>query len=204
MLKIKNKYATGNNETQSNKGKKNAGTKYVQELLGIKNIKDNTISIAEDLDAKTVTNKYYIRVNPKNISILQDASLHAIIDDLKKIINMSDSLELLVVDKTERVDDNKNFLKELIDRKENPLYKELLQRDLESLNKEFSKGASREFYFVVPYKKQQEKEILMQFERAVEINNFEVLKTVENDIKNMLQVYLERNFTGIVVKDNDL
>lgn len=208
MLKIKNKNTHKEdvqNKKSSGKKIKNKETKYVQELLGIKEIKDNTISVSRDnTDTDKLLTKYYIRVNPKNINILQDNVLLGLVDNLKKILNTSDNVEVLVVDKTERVDDNKNYLKELIDRKENPVYKELLQKDLDSLNEEFSRSASREFYFIVPYKNKREIELIKQFEGAIGNNSFEVLKTTEHDTKNMLQVYLERNFTNIVVKEDQL
>lgn len=208
MLKIKNKNAH-KQDIQGTKaaGKKikNKEAKYVQELLGIKEIKDNTISVSVDnTDTEKLLTKYYIRVNPKNINILQDNVLIGLIDNLKKILNTADNVEVLVVDKTERVDDNKDYLKELIDRKENPVYKELLQRDLDALNEEFSRSASRDFYFIVPYKNKREVEAIRQMEGAIENNSFEVLKTTQSDIKNMLQVYFERNFTNVVVKEDEL
>lgn len=208
MLKIKNKNAHRQSvhETgSSNKKLKSKGQKYVQELLGIKEIKDNTISVSVDnTDTEKLEKKYYIRVNPKNINILQINILLGLINNIKNILNSVNDIEVLAVDKTERVDDNKKYLQELIDRKENPVYKELLEGDLDSLNKEFSRSASREFYFIIPYKDERELEVLKQLEGAIENNQFEVLKTTSSDIKNMLQVYLERNFTNIVVKEDEL
>lgn len=202
MIKIRNK--NSNRKATNNKKTKNKGTKYVQELLGIKDIINNTVLLAEDnKDSENSQKKYYIRVNPKNVNILQDDVLFGLIDNLKKVLNTSDDVETLVVDKTERVDDNKDYIKELIEKEEKPLYKELLRQDLYSLYDEFSKSASREFYFIIPYKSEREIEVLKQFEGALENNSFEVINTNQNDIKNMLQVYFERNFTNIVVAEDE-
>ncbi len=209
MLKIKNKNNVNRIDSDRARRKKNKGSgeKYVQELLGIKGVKDNTIMVSvenTDTTASETQNKYYIRVNPKNINILPNATLEGLIDSFKKILISGDKIEFLVVDKTERIEDNKEYLKELIEETQNPICKELLRQDLYEIYKEFSKSASREFYFVIPYKNEREIELIKQFEGAIENNGFEVVKTSKNDIKNMLQVYFERNFNSEIIEDDTL
>ena len=117
MLKIKNKNNVNRIDSDRARRKKNKGSgeKYVQELLGIKGVKDNTIMVSvenTDTTASETQNKYYIRVNPKNINILPNATLEGLIDSFKKILISGDKIEFLVVDKTERIEDNKEYLKE--------------------------------------------------------------------------------------------
>lgn len=194
MFVIKPKTYNGNENTNINLSKKSKNDiKMVQEILGIKEFEENTIN-----------KKYYIRINPKNISILTNAILLGIIDNFKKVLSMTNKTELLVVDKTERLEDNKEYLKELRDRKENRIERELLSQDIEELGKTFSKSSSREFYLIFPYRDNKEEDIIKQLERTIETQGFEVLKTQKYDLKNMLQVYFERNFSNQVVKDFDI
>lgn len=178
--------------------------KFAQEILGIKEINDNSVTVGSTTDEDSTTLKYYIRLNPKNINIMMPNVLFGLIDNLKRVLNISLDTEILVVDKTERVDDNKDFLKELIERNNNPVFKEILRKDLNNLNKEFSRSSSREFYIILPYKNVREHEQSTQMERSIEMNGFDVIETKKDDIKNMLQVYLERNFSNVVLNDYDI
>lgn len=192
VIKKKSNINDENNNIECKRKSKN-DIKIVQEILDIKEFEENTIN-----------KKYYIRINPKNISILTNAVLLGIIDNFKKVLNMGSRVELLVVDKTERLEDNKEYLKDLRDRKENRIERELLSQDIEELDRTFSKSSSREFYLIFPYRDNKEEEIIKQLERTIETQGFEVLRTQRYDLKNMLQVYFERNFSNQVVKDFDI
>lgn len=203
IFKIKNRHNKSksenlnNNELETKNKSKNSGEKLVQELLQVENIEDNEICSGG-------MKRYFIRVKPKNINILMDNILLGLIGNFKKILNVNQQIQVLVVDKTQRLDANKNFLKELIDKKESVIFKEILEKDLDNLNKISSKGASREFYFIVPFKTGKEKERIEQMKHTIENQGFEVLDCSKNDLKSMLQVYLERNFTNQIVKDFDI
>ena len=203
IFKIKNRHNksksenSNNNELETKNKSKNSGEKLVQELLQVENIEDNEICSGG-------MKKYFIRVKPKNINILMDNILLGLIGNFKKILNVNQQIQVLVVDKTQRLDANKNFLKELISKKESVLFKEILEKDLDNLNKISSKGASREFYFIVPFKTVKEKERIEQMKHTIENQGFEVLDCSKNDLKSMFQVYLERNFTNQIVKDYDI
>ena len=201
MLKIKPKNFNGqqNNNSKKENKKNNRSSKTVQELLGIKSIEGNVIKTVQG-------NKYFIRIAPKNINILPDNMLLNIINNLKEICNMSEDIEFLAVDKVERMEDNKNFINELLDEERDPVYMELLENDLEYFQRlETSNGASREFYIIIPFKDyDKNKQLFRDIEHALETKGFNILNCNKNIIKNMLQVYLERNFSGEVVRDFDL
>ncbi len=197
IFKIQKK--DGNIKVQNSKTKQQA-SRTVQELLDIHGIEDNII---------TNTNyfKYYIRIVPKNINILTNEFLLNEILNLKAVLNIIDSIEILVVDKVERLEDNKNYITDLINESADEVTKMLLERDLESLKQlESEKGSSREFYIIVPFKidDAQSKQTVINIQQVLEDRGFTVLSCDKKVLKNMLQVYLERNFSGEVIKDFDI
>lgn len=197
FLKIQKK--DGNIKMQNSKTKQQASI-TVQELLDIQGIENNII---------TNTNgcKYYIRIAPKNINILTDEFLLDEILNLKSILNIIDNIEILVVDKVERLEDNKIYLNNLISESIDEVTKILLQRDLENLKQlENEKSSSREFYIIVPFKieNMQSKQTVINIEQVLNEKGFTVLSCNKEVLKNMLQVYLERNFSGEIIKDFDI
>ncbi|MCB2357103.1 hypothetical protein [Clostridium estertheticum] len=189
----------GKMKVQPNRAKQQA-SRTVQELLDINGIEDNVI---------TNTNycKYYIKIAPKNINILTNDFLLNEILNLKTVLNIINSIEILVVDKVERLEDNKNYIVDLINESTEEVTRMLLERDLESLKQlESEKGSSREFYIVVPFKNEdvQTKQVVINIQQVLEERGFTVLSCDKQVLKNMLQVYLERNFTGEVIQDFDI
>ena len=197
FLKIQKK--DGNIKIQNSKTKQQTSI-TVQELLDIQGIENNII---------TNTNgcKYYIRIAPKNINILTDEFLLDEILNLKSILNIIDNIEILVVDKVERLEDNKIYLNNLISESTDEVTKMLLQRDLENLKQlENEKSSSREFYIIVPFKieNMQSKQTVVNIKQVLDEKGFIVLSCNKEVLKNMLQVYLERNFSGEIIKDFDI
>jgi len=197
IFKIQKK--DGNIKVQSSKTKQQA-SRTVQELLDIHGIEDNII---------TNTNyfKYYIRIAPKNINILTNEFLLNEILNLKAVLNIIDSIEILVVDKVERLEDNKNYITELINESTDEVTRMLLKRDLGSLKQlESEKGSSREFYIIAPFKIKdaQSKQTVNNIQQVLEDRGFTVISCDKKVLKNMFQVYLERNFSGEVIKDFDI
>ena len=189
----------GKMKVQPNRAKQQA-SRTVQELLDIHGIEDNVI---------TNTNycKYYIRIAPKNINILTNEFLLNEILNLKIVLNIINSIEILVVDKVERLEDNKNYIVDLINESTEEVTRMLLERDLESLKQlESEKGSSREFYIIVPFKNEdaQTKQAVINIQQVLNERGFTVLSCDKQVLKNMLQVYLERNFSGEVIKDFDI
>jgi len=197
FLKIQKR--DGNTIIKKNKAKEEA-SKTVQELLDIQGIEDNIIN-------NTDYSKYYIRITPKNINILTNEFLLSEILNLKVVCNVVDSIEFLVVDKVERLEDNKNYIISLIEDSTQEVTKMLLQRDLQHLKQlESEKGSSREFYLVIPFKTYDPlcRQMILNVQQTLEDRGFTILNCDKKSLKNMLQVYLERNFSGDIVKDFDI
>jgi len=197
IFKIQKK--DGIKKVQSSKSKQQA-SRTVQQLLDIQKIENNVIQ-------NTNGCKYYIRIAPKNINILTNEFLLNEILNLKAILNMIESIEILVVDKVERLEDNKSYIADLINESTDEVIKMLLKRDLESLKQlESEKGSSREFYIVVPFKTEdaQSKQTVINIQQVLDERGFTVLSCDKKVLKNMLQVYLERNFSGEAIRDLDI
>ena len=197
FLRIQKK--DGNVKPKNSKVKEQA-SRTVQELLDIHGIENNII---------TNTNgcTYYIRIAPKNINILTNEFLLNEILNLKAVCNVIDSIEFLVVDKVERLEDNKEYISNLINESTDEVARMILERDLQSLKQlESEKGSSREFYIVVPFKNEslQSEQAVANIQQVLEYRGFTILDCNKKILKNMLQVYLERNFTGEIIKDFDI
>ena len=169
--------------------------KSLQDLLNINEIDDNYIL--------TTKYRYYIRLLPKNLNILTHIDKLDIIENLKNVMNSIGirKFEFLIVDKTERLEDNKNFLNKLIKNNDDPLFKELLEDELDVFNIMTSNNnSSREFFVIVENDKEND-ENLRFLHQALNQKDFETEFCTKNDLKNMLQVYLERNFSNKIVDD---
>lgn len=194
----KNKIDSKKNLKKLNKNKKR-NMKTLQELVNINLISDNYVL--------TSNFRYYIKVLPKNLSILTDNKKVELIESLKNALGNCNvkSFEFLVVDKTERLEDNINFLNNLKSKNyNNLLFKELLEDDIQNFNIiTGDSNSSREFFIVITTDKEdQEKYKLIN--QSLISNGFEVELTKQNDLKNMLQVYFERNFSNVIVRDFDV
>jgi type IV secretory pathway VirB4 component len=192
MLKIKR--GTIENVLLSKNKKKNLAA--IRDLLDIQEIKDNVITTS-------YKNKYYIKVSPKNINIMQQNVLFGIIDKFKYCCNVAEEFEILVCDKTERIEKNKEYIIGLYEKSTNPVYKEILRQEIKYFEKlQSSSGASRDFYIVVNFKDyDREKDKLHRIVQCLKDENFEVDECNLADLQNMLQVYFERNFANKEVSD---
>ena len=188
-----------NTKVQKNKIKEQA-SKTVQELLDITKIEDNIIN-------NTDYSKYYIKIAPKNINILTNEFLLNEILNLKVVCNVVDRIEFLVVDKVEKLEDNKNYINSLLNDSTEDVTRMLLERDLQTLKQlESQKGSSREFYIIIPLKTENphSRQIVLNVQQALQNKGFTILNCEKKVLKNMLQVYLERNFSGDIVKNFDI
>lgn len=197
FLKIQKK---SNTSIKSKKNKKKSG-KTVQKLLDIKIINEKIIQGSEK-------SKYFIRVTAKNINIMTENFLLSEINNLKSVCNIAQKFEFLVVDKVERLEDNKKYLCDLKSNTTEETFKNILDKDLEMLKElESSKSSSRDFYFIISFRNadlERNKQMLVNIEQALENKGFTILETNKNVLKNMLQTYFERNFSGMVLKDFDI
>ncbi|WP_317312364.1 hypothetical protein [Clostridium thermobutyricum] len=186
-------------KSNNKKKKKEKNNKIVQDLLNIKAIENKLIL--------TDRYKYYLKIMPKNLSIYEYNDKLNIISRLKSAIDSIaiKDFEFFITDKAERLERNKEYIEKLIEENEgNELILDLLEDDLNYLTDiSFSNNASREFFFIF-YSKEKNPSLYSNVQRSFETNGFSTEIPTQNDLKNMLQVYFDRNFSNIVVKDFDI
>jgi hypothetical protein len=203
FLKIKGKNPNVNLKSSDVKHNSKE-SKTVQELLDINSIS----SISNNIIQNTNMSKYYIKIMPKNINIMTDEYLLNEIQNLKSVCNIAENIEFLAVDKVERLEDNKNYLNDLFESATDETFKMLLMRDIEYFRElESSKSSSREFYIIIEFRNSEfakNKQIFENVEQALNDKGFTILNTNKDTLKNMLQTYFERNFTGDIIKDFDI
>lgn len=169
--------------------------KAIRDLLDIQSIENNTIQTSYGY-------KYYIKIVPRNVNIIQNDALLSIIEKFKRICNLAGNFEILVLDKTERLEDNQNYISKLYDSTNSLVFKRLLANDLQYLkNLQSLSGASRDFFIMLNYRDKNGLERIYRIEQALRDENFEISDCSQADLQNMLQVYFERNFTNKIVSD---
>lgn len=181
---------------------KNVDSVVVQELLDIKSINNNYIKKGEN------KNFCYLKIKPLNVNIMPDKIILTVIEKLSITIDMIKNFSIMVVDKVETLEDNKEYMRSLLKSEENQLIRELIQKDIEMLNSfEEGEGSSRDFYIIMTFKSSDYeifKSELKDIKDTFREQGFDVVEAKESDIKSMLQVYMERNFSSENVKDYDL
>lgn len=181
---------------------KNVDRVVVQELLDIKSINNSYIKKGEN------KNFCYLKIKPLNVNIMPDKIISIVIEKLSITIDMIKNFSIMVVDKVETLEDNKEYMRSLLKSEENQLIRELIQKDIEMLNSfEEGEGSSRDFYIIMTFKSSDYeifKSELKDIKDTFREQGFDVVEAKESDIKSMLQVYMERNFSSENVKDYDL
>lgn len=201
---VKNdKKEKANNPKKNNKKQvKNVDREVVQELLDIKSIDGCYIKKSDN------RNFCFVKVKPINVNIMPDKVIFTLIEKFSIMVDMIKDFSIMVGDKVETLDDNKEYMYELLKNEENPSIRELIERDIEMLNDfEEGEGIAREFFIIMSFKsgdfelfKGDLRDRLKMFREQ----GFVVEEATEREIKSMLQVYLERNFSNEVIKDYDL
>jgi predicted AAA+ superfamily ATPase len=100
------------------KNKKNG----VQDLIGLERFTNYGIKTDK---AEIV----FFAVEPTNISVLSSANIEIKVHDLTIVLSMIPDLEIIAMDSAERFDGNKWYVKERLQKEENPAVRELLQAD---------------------------------------------------------------------------
>lgn len=202
LVKNDKKEKANNPKKNNKKQMKNVDKEVAQELLGMKGMKDCYIKKSDN------RNFCFIKVKPINVNIMPDKVIFTLIEKFSIMVDMIKDFSIMVGDKVETLDDNKEYMYELLKNEENPSIRELIERDIEMLNDfEEGKGISREFFIIMNFKsgdfelfKGDLRDRLKMFREQ----GFVVEEATEREIKSMLQVYLERNFSNEVIKDYDL
>jgi len=176
-IKLKKKQQTQQNQS-------------TRQLLGIDGITEYSL--------KTVSNEaVFFSIKPSNISVMSEASLSAKIYSLMSVLKGLTEIEILCVNSRESFESNKNHLKKLSQKEENPDVKKLLEKDMTHLDQiQALTATAREFLLIVRIRGMKDKEIfahLNRIEKTLNENGFSAKRYDGEDIKTLLAVYFEQN-----------
>ena len=128
---------------------------------------------------------------------MSEASLSAKIYSLMSVLKGLTEIEILCVNSRESFEGNKNHLKRLSQREENPAVRKLLEQDMTHLDQiQALTATAREFLLIVRIRGLKDKEIfsyLNRIEKTLNENGFSARRYDNNDIKTLLAVYFEQN-----------
>ena len=161
-----------------------------RQLLGIEGITEYSL--------KTASNEaVFFSIKPSNISVMSEASLSAKIYSLMSVLKGLTEIEILCVNSRESFEGNKNHLKTLSQKEENPAVRKLLEQDMKHLDQiQALTATAREFLLIMRIRGMKDKEIfahLNRIEKTLNENGFSARRYNGEDIKTLLAVYFEQN-----------
>ena len=163
-----------------------------RQLLGIEGITEYSL--------KTASNEaVFFSIKPSNISVMSESSLSAKIYSLMALLKGLSEIEILCVNSRESFESNKNHLKRLCQREDDPAVRKLLEQDMTHLDQiQALTATAREFLLIVRIRGLKDKEIfsyLNRIEKTLNENGFYAKRYNGEDIKTLLAVYFEQNVT---------
>ena len=163
-----------------------------RQLLGIEGITEYSL--------KTASNEaVFFSIKPSNISVMSESSLSAKIYSLMALLKGLSEIEILCVNSRESFESNKNHLKRLCQREDDPAVRKLLEQDMTHLDQiQALTATAREFLLIVRIRGLKDKEIfsyLNRIEKTLNENGFYAKRYDGEDIKTLLAVYFEQNVT---------
>ena len=182
------------------KKKNQQNNQSTRQLLGIDCITEYSL--------KTASNEaVFFSVKPSNISVMSEAGLSAKIYSLMNVLKGLTEIEILCVNSRESFDGNKNHLKNLAKKEENPAVRKLLEQDENHLDHiQALTATAREFLLIVRLGGLKDKEVfsyLNRIEKTLSENGFSARRYDGEDIKTLLAVYFEQNVTTEKFDDSD-
>ncbi len=172
---------------KSKKQKQNQSTK---QLLGIEEITEYSLKTAS-------SEAVFFSVKPSNISVMSESSLSSKIYSMTSVLKGLTEIEILCVNSRESFESNKNHLKTLSKKEENPAVRKLLEMDMRHLDHiQAMTATAREFLLIVRIRGLKDKELfsyLNRIEKTLHENGFSAKRYDGEDIKTLLAVYFEQD-----------
>lgn len=163
-----------------------------RQLIGVESITEYSLKTAS-------SEVVFFSVKPSNISVLSEENLAAKIYSLMTVLKGLTEIEILCVNSRESFESNKNNLRRISEKEENPAVRKLLEQDAVFLDHiQAQTATAREFLLIVRIRNLKEKEIfsyLNRIEKTLRENGFSARRYGGEDIKTLLGVYFEQNVT---------
>ena len=182
-----------------NTQKKKKG-RSVQELLGIKTFTKYGL-------ATTKGELLFYLVSPTNISVLSHTNIEIKIRHLMMVLSALPDIEIICTDSSECFDDNKAYLAERLEAKENGKVKKLIGKDIDFFDTvQVEMATARQFFFVARLKNQKEKQVFEtanRIESKIAGEGFEVHRLKKPEIERILALYFDASMQGETMPDID-
>ena len=163
-----------------------------RQLIGVEGISEYSLKTAS-------SEVVFFSVKPSNISVLSEENLATKIYSLMTVLKGLTEIEILCVNSRESFESNKNNLRRISEKEENPAVRKLLEQDAVFLDHiQAQTATAREFLLIVRIRNLKEKEIfsyLNRIEKTLRENGFSARRYGGEDIKTLLGVYFEQNVT---------
>ncbi|WP_283610794.1 hypothetical protein [Faecalispora anaeroviscerum] len=141
----------------------------------------------------------YFIIKPSNISVLSETSISARIYALMTVLKGMAEIEMCCLNSRENFEDNKRFLRQRMEKEENPTVCKLLEADLTHLDRvQVQMATAREFLIIIRLRNEKQSEVfpyLNRIEKTLREQDFSVKRADTEDIKRILAVYFEQNVT---------
>ncbi len=187
-------------EVRLKKQKQQNNNQSTRQLLGIESITEYSLKTAS-------SEAVFFSIRPSNISVMSEAILSAKIYSLTSVLKGLTEIEILCVNSRESFENNKNHLKALAKKEENPAVRKLLEQDAKHLDHiQAMTATAREFLLIVRLRGLKDKEVfsyLNRIEKTLNENGFSARRYDGEDIKTLLAVYYEQNVTTEKFDDTD-
>jgi hypothetical protein len=171
-----------------------------QELFGIKGFTDFGLDTAGG-------ELVFFQVAPANLSVLSPERVAAKTQDLLQLLSAVPELEILVTDSCESFDQNRLFLKRKREEESNPKVRDILEQDLDFLDRTQSQMASaRQFLFCIRMKNASREQVFTQanrMEKQISGQGFAVRRLDRGGLKRLMALYFGASLSGERMGDFD-
>lgn len=178
-----------------------------------KKIKNNQITCQTFFEIKEITDDsiltthneelFFIRLQPKNLAVLDDTDKNTVISQLANIIKAIPKSEIVVSDSIENYESNKQYLNELANSETNHKIKQYNIQDIAYLEKlQASMSSNRLFLLILRFNtlsatasnRHQQAYIAIQ---NCQENSFGAELLQKDEIKNLLSIYIQKSINAI-------
>ncbi len=171
---------------------KAAPKKSRQELMGIKSLTPQGHLLLFNGDELI-----FYRLRPTNMNVLSRSKRESRIRSLSGALKGICPVEFCALDSVERFDSNRAYLKELMEKEENPCLKELDRLDAEYLEKiQNTMATARDFLIVLRCRQQEDEnrkdDLCTRAEHIMSENGFDLAQLNKKAVKEILRIYLQR------------
>lgn len=181
--------------------KKERVLKSAQELIGIKEINDQGVSIGNNQML------VFFKIRPINVAVLPQSTIEAKIYSLTNVLKNISEFEIICLNSAESFEGNKTYMKDRLEQEDNPIIHQLLMRDMKFLDeKQVESATAREFLFLLRARADRYEQLVSDRNRVEKIlkeQGFEAQRANKKQIKRILAVYFAQNVVTDYFDDFD-